>query len=259
MLKIKQTVKEKRKSDADFDLGFNCFQMRHIYKMTFDRIRNVQLIGNISVLIIMLTTVFIDFMCFTGKLGTYFMIPREAYIYVILLLVSLVTFVNIGQIFMSRRHEGIVADVSYKSRYVISDSLNELLTEDIEKGVVREADIVRGINQAEVALFTAKEKKLKKELKCIEKTPDPLNRRMVHHEVIANRRRLPIVVWLTFLAVTSILVWMCKVYWLFPIFLVLAVAINIVGHVYFLELLERKRIIRNIHALERFDKKNEAK
>ena len=264
LLKIRQAVKERFDADPRFDLGFNHFQMRHIYKMTFDRLRNVQLIVNLSVLVVMLTTVFIDFMGFTGKLEAYFRIPHEAYIYVTLVLITIVTLVSIFQIVISRRYEKVVADVSYKSRYVISDSLNELLVEDVVNGIVKNIDIVRGINQAEAAINTINDKDLvtgeeqyrKAELR---KKYRFTNRRLVHHEVIANQRRLAIAVWLSFVAVTSILVWLCKIYWLFPILLITTTIINFFGHKYIVELIERKRIIRSIHDLEKYERENKAK
>lgn len=255
-MKIRRAVKEKLADDPGFDLGFNPFQMRHIYKMSFDRLRNVQLIVNLSVLVIMLTTVFIDFMGFTGKLETFFRIPHEAYIYVTLVLVALVTVVSIAQILFSRGYEKRVAEASYKSRYVVSDSLNELLTADVASGVVSNIDIVRGINQAEAAVNTIKDKVIKKEL---QKNYRFYNRRMVHHEVLANQRRLAIAVWLSFVSLTSVFVWLCKIYWLFPVLLIGAVVINIAGHKYFIELIERKRMIRSIHDLEHYERENEAK
>lgn len=251
LLKIKQVVKERLATDSRFDLGFNPFQIRHIYKMAFDRLRNVQLVLNLSELVIMLTMVFIDYMGFTGNLEVFFRIPREEYIYVTLMMVALVTVVSIIQIFGSSKYERRVADVSYKSRFVNSNSLNELLVRDIAQGIVADIDIARGINQAEAAINTIKNRTIKKR---IQKEYKFVNRRMVHHEVLANRRRLTITVWLSFVAVSSVMVWLCKMYWLFPIFLILAVIINVAGNYYFLEVYERKRMIRNIHDLEEYDK-----
>lgn len=256
LLKIRKTVKEKVASDPEFDLGYNSFQMKHIYKMTFDRLRNTQLIVNLSVLVVMLTTVFIDFMGFTGKLETYFRIPQQAYIYVTLILVTLVTVVSIFQLLISRRYERTVADVSYKSRYVTSVCMNELLVEDVAKGVVENIDIARGINQAEAGINTLNDGYLRKGL---QRNYNFKNRRMVHHEVLANQRRLTIAVWLSFVSLASVFVWLCKIYWLFPVLLIVAAVINIAGNRYFLELIERKRIISAIHELEAFDEKNKAK
>lgn len=253
LLKIRRVVKERLASDSEFNLGYNPFQMRHIYKMTFDRLRNTQLILNLSVLVIMLTMVFIDYMGFTGKLEAFFRIPPQAYIYVTLIMVTLVTLVSIIQILISSRYEKLVADISYKSRYVNSNSLNELFVRDVAQGVVKGIDIARGVNQAEAAINTIKNKELKKTL---QKNYKFINRRMVHHEVLANRRRLTIAVWLSFVAVASILVWLCKIYWIFPFLLVLAASINIAGYYYFIELFERRRMIRYMHNLEKYEKES---
>lgn len=253
LLKIKRVAKERLDSAPDFDLGYSPFQMRHIYKMTFDRLRNTQLILNLSVLVIMLTMVFIDYMGFTGNLEVFFRIPPQAYIYVTLIMVTLVTLVSIIQILISSRFEKLVADISYKSRYVNSNSLNELFVKDVAQGVVEGIDIARGVNQAEAAINTIKNKEFKKTLQRNYKF---INRRMVHHEVLANRRRLTIAVWLSFVAVASVLVWLCKIYWMFPILLVLAASINIAGYYYFIELFERKRMIRYMHNLEKYERES---
>ena len=250
LLDIKNTVKERLSADSGFDLGYNPFQIRHIYKMAFDRLRNTQLILNLSVLVIMLTMVFIDYMGFTGKLEDFFRIPPQAYIYVTLIMVTMVTVVSIFQILVSSRYERLVADISYKSRYVNSNSLNELFVRDVSKGVVAGIDISRGIYQAEAAINTIKNRELKK---TIQKNYKYINRRMLHHGVLADRRRLTIAVWLSFVSLASVFVWLCKIYWLFPVLLILAAAINIAGNYYFLELFERKSMIRSMQSLEKYD------
>ncbi|MCR5204974.1 MAG: hypothetical protein K6E47_07940 [Lachnospiraceae bacterium] len=256
LLSIRNIVKERLTSDCRFNLGYNPFQIRHIYKMAFDKLRNTQLITNLSVLVIMLTMVFIDYMGFTGKLEVFFKIPHEAYIYVTLVMVTLVTIVSIIQIIISPKYEKLVADISYKSRYVNSESLNELFVRDVVQGVIENIDIARGINQAEAAINTIENRDVRKNFQNKYRFE---NRKMLHHEVLSNRRRLTITVWLSFVSLASVLVWLCKIYWLFPILLIMAATINIIGNRSLIELIGRKRMISSIHDLEKYDKEHETK
>ena len=251
LLTIKEDINTALKSNENFNIGFLPFQMRHIYRQSFDRLRNVQIITNISTYIIMLTTVFVDYMAFMGKISSYFMIPSELLKYITPALTIAIMFVSLYNILHSLSHEITVAEMAYKSRYINDKSLNKLIVEDIAKGTVESVDIVRGLNEAEAEVNTCINPTRRKRLRD---HYNFLNRRMVHHDVIANQRRLAITVWLSFLSLFSIIVWYWGIGWMLPVLLLSAILINYFGHNYWVEYIGRKIAIRNAEKLEELRK-----
>lgn len=251
LLTLRTDVAKALAENEDFDIGFYPYQIRHVYRQTFDRTRTVELVYDLSTLFLMIVAVYIDYMSFTGDLSSYFMIPDSILVYIAPVLITSVMASNLFQIIISTRHENSVADVAYKSRYITDESLNELLVRDIASGIVKGVDFVRGLNDAEGDLNTfpneSRKKKLRKEYKLI-------NRRMLHHDVIANRRRLMIAVWLLFLTLFSLIVWYGGIGWMFPVLLITAVIINLTGHFFLAEYLGRKLAV---HDIEKYKKKME--
>ncbi len=251
LLTLRNDVTKALAQNENFDIGFHPYQIRHVYRQTFDRTRTVELVYDLSTLFLMLVAVYVDYMSFTGNLSSYFMIPDNILVFIAPVLITSVMASNLFQIIISSRHENTVADVAYKSRYITDESLNELLVRDIASGIVKGVDFVRGLNDAEGDLNTfpneSRRKKLRKAYKFI-------NRRMLHHDVIANRRRLAITVWLIFLTLFSLIVWYGGIGWMFPVLLIAAIIINLTGHFFLVEYIGRKMAV---HDIEKYKKKME--
>ena len=241
---------DSRKKDVDYNLRFTPLIIRNTYKMLFDRMKNKYLIINFSVLVVTLFTIFLDFVFFTGAFKDYFMMPDIAYPFVIISLLVVTTGVSIWQILYSYEEEKLIADASYKSRFVLDFALNGFLVEDISKGYIQPVDIVRGINQAEANIFTLGDKKKGKKA-AIGKKRDVINTRLLHHDIEAYRRRLAITVWLLFGTVMSFIVWYLGIYiLLIPLILAFAFS-NIIFSKIIIPKRLRKNTIRDIEKLEK--------
>lgn len=242
----------KRKTEK-YDIKFTPLIIRNIYKMLFDRMKNKELIITLSVLVVTLFVIFLDFVFFTGTFKDYFMIPDKAYPFIVISLLLITTGVSIYQILYSYEEEMLIADASYKSRFVLNFALNDFVVEDIAKGFIQPVDIVRGINQAEANVFTLQNNnsKKKKRKSVVNEDRDLKNVRLLHHDIEAYRRRLAITVWLLFGSVMSLIVWYLGIYvLLIPLIIISAIA-NILFSKKVIPHYIRKNMIKDIENLEK--------
>lgn len=232
--------------EKDSNLKFSPLQIRHIYKMAFDRLRNQQLIINLVVLVVTLFAVFLDFMTYTGKLVTYFKIPDQAYFWITVLTIIGVCATSVFQVLHSVQYEKLVAEMSYKLRYIIDEALNNELAKDIAANFIIPIDIARGTYQ--YCGYITTEMNSRKRRKLMNEEHD-YNRPLFHHRELANRQRLFMIVWLGFGILFSIICWHMGVYWMFFVLFPVAVIVNLLFRKYFLPVFEKKQLIADIEAL----------
>lgn len=242
---LKRDLLSKLKEDSKYELGYMPFQVRHMYAMNFDRLRNSQLIIDIVVFVVTIITVLMDFMVYSDYLQTFFRMPVRFHFSVTIVLLIATWGVSFWQIINSLNFEIKVAEASYKSRYVMKDSLNSILVEDICANRILPIDVVRGTDQT-VASFNTVIPGMSSSEKRMLRRPPVLDRRLVHHEAIANQRRFSLTILFVAVFFFSIFVWYGQMFWLFPIILVLSIGIDLAYYFYFLEINERKKMTKNV-------------
>ncbi len=267
------------KQNQYVNLGIPEFHMWHIYKMTFDRLSNRKLIINGSILALTISTLILDCYAFFGKNNSYLRTPSKAYV-IITSIVIIITFgFSVWQIVNAMETELSIAEMSYKSRYLANNALNDFLVFDISLGVVSELDIIRGINQAEGSIHTRNtvnqlrsdiisleriyresSQRIKRHRAKIEKEKkkqiltsyeDVLNKRLLHHEVIGNRRRVTLTIWMGFGILFSLISWNEKLFWTAPIFIVFCGLLNVLINKCFLWRIIVKRQIKGMNLYEK--------
>ena len=249
--KTKQGVKK-------VDLGYGVLQMKQIYKMTFDRLKNVELIVLLSITALLLVSVALAALHGSEKGIAFARIPANSYYVVVMLLSSLVCIYNVIRAFLSESYEYYVTEMAYKSRFVGSvqyDSskdegfaLNEQLQRDILAGYVQPIDIARGTTRYQGSVIgTINGEPLSvRDAKILEFKKRGYNRPFLHHRELANARRIAITVWCSFGISFFLLVWMLGLYWLFlPLIGLSALAHYFLRHV-FLPQYGRKNLILSI-------------
>ena len=222
------------------DLDFPKLHMLHIYKMAFDRRRNNLLFCNIPVFLLTILALFLAVFSSAKWFRSYAEIPDDLYPWITGSLGILVCVFSVMQILNAGEEELLVAELSYKSRFMEPEALRDFLVFDIVTGVVQPVDVIRGINQAEGAVYTAIKEKYLSELQSLEdrsgkgkshsdrvkrqrieqnlkELTDPKNRRMLHHDRIGNQERLLTTIWLGFGTLFALYVWYLRCLWLLPV------------------------------------------
>lgn len=230
-----------------FDLEFEPLQIQHIYKMAFDRLANQKLILHLAVLVATLAAVYMNFMVYTGILQDYFMLPEYIGLPAAISMMLIVAAISCFQVIYSGEEELLIAEMSYKSKYVISGALNNELIKDIGAGFILPLDIARGTYQYAGVVNTSmpgiKEQLIKRN--TIHTIP------LFQHRELSNRNRLAITIWLSFGILFAILVWYGRIYVLTPFLLITAIVSHILLYKYMLPVFGKKRIIRDIKKLEK--------
>lgn len=250
VLKSKNTFMYCRKSAAKErftsplpNLHYKPTQIRQIYKMAFDRLKNVHLVINLSVLLAAVVAALLVLMTNTGVLDTYFCLPEYLKRPISLLLLLAVSIASFYQLAYSSAEEMTIADLSYKSRFVVTDALNDELAKDIAAGWITPVDIARGTYQYSGEITTEK--------KNLVSRLNPLYHRPIfQHREVANRKRLAITIWLSFGIIFSFVVWYLQIYWMFPVLLIGTTSIHILLRKYWLPAFGRKQLIEDIIRLE---------
>lgn len=251
-----------RKCEADVklkSLKFEPLHIRHIYKQSFDRMRNQQLTVGISLVILLAFCVFLNTMRGFESVVRYFMIPKNVYYPLTITFMFVVFCISLCQIIYSSERERRIADVSYKSRYASDQSLNELLIQDIVQGIVKPVDLIRGINQTEGYIYTYRNDTLgigeyNRVVRTMHSRQMDYNRRMLHHDIFANRIRSAITIWISFGIAFSVLVWLKRWYvCALPLF-TLTVIIHVILRNVIIPGFGKKRLINNI---KKFYEENE--
>jgi uncharacterized membrane protein len=248
----------KKKNESERQLGFPSLEIRHIYKMRFDRMRNFQLILSIVVAIGTLTVLFLSAGYYSDFLKDYFYITEPYYLLITLGLLAASTVINCYQIIVSLRDELFIADMSYKSKYVVDEPkeiLNDLLVRDIAAGLMKPIDLARGIWQYTGYMFTEDDPEFIKAHKLQEEDMDSshkmhghvesiscLNRQMLHHSYIGAQSRVAITVWLLCAILFSVLVWEMRICWLFPVLVIGSAVVHLLTIFKWLPMLRVKRI-----------------
>lgn len=223
----------KLKGKDQRQLGFPSLEIRHIYKMRFDRMRNFQLILDIVVAVGTVTVLFLSAGYYSDVLKDYFYIAEPYYLLITLGLLAASTVINCYQIIVSLRDELFIADMSYKSKYVVDEPkevMNDLLVRDIAAGFIKPIDLARGIWQYTGYMFTEDDPSFIKARNLQEEDMDSshkihghvesvscLNRQMLHHSYIGAQSRVAITVWLLCAILFSVFVWQMRIIWLLPV------------------------------------------
>lgn len=242
----------------DRQLGFPSLEIRHIYKMRFDRMRNFQLVLDLVVAVGTVTALFLSVGYYSEVLKDYFYISEPYYFLITLGLLAMSTVINCYQIIVSLRDELFIADMSYKSKYVVDEPkevLNDLLVRDIAAGLMKPIDLVRGIWQYTGYMFTEDDPEFIKVHKIEEEDMDSshkmhghaeaiacLNRQMLHHSYIGAQSRVAITVWLLCAILFSVFVWQMRICWFLPVLVIGAVMLHLLTIYKWLPQLRVKRI-----------------
>lgn len=229
-------------------LNFRPLEIRHIYKMCFDRIRNGQLVVNIVLTLVLILVIGLDFSSCSPFLTQYFMIPETGRLFITIASIIGVFLASIVQILRIPVIEGIVAEISYKSRYVVDERLNNLFAEDIvdPRGIIKPIDIARGIYQTQGYMMTADENgKVHGRDRILPKWYD---RPLFHHQEFSNRRRLAITVYLLMGAGIAV-IWHMGAWILLPLIVFTAIASHLLLQKYLLPNLGKEKLKRDIEKL----------
>lgn len=224
------------------DLQYAPLQIRHIYKMAFDRLRNKQMIMLIVVTLITALAIALDFIAFTGTWITYFKLPKEVYSWLTMFCILGASAVSIFQVACSMQSELLVSELSYKSRYVIDSALNDELVKDIAAGFILPVDVARGTWQYEGYINTMMNQRERRKLKMAEQA---FNRPLFHHTEFTNRSRLALTVWLIFGCMLAVL-WQIGAYGAVPWVLVFMSLFHLVFRKFVLPKWGEKALVKEI-------------
>ncbi len=227
------------------DLKYASLQIRHIYKMAFDRLRNRQLVVIIVVTLITLLAIVLDFIAFTDTWKDYIGLPEAVYRWLTLFCILGASITSIYQVAHSLQAEMLVSELSYKSRYVIDTALNEELVKDIAARCILPVDIARGTWQYEGYINTAAKQRERRRLRMSEPV---FNRPLFHHMEYTNRSRLALTVWMTF-GILLALLWQAGMFWIVPVLLTFTVLFHLVFRNFVLPEWGKQRLMRDIEAV----------
>lgn len=237
------------------NLRFRPIEIRHIYKMCFDRIRNGQLVVNIVLTLVLILVIGLDFSSYYSPLAQYFMIPEMVRLLITIVSIIGVFVSSIVQILRLPMIEGIVAEISYKSRYVVDDRLNDLFVEDIidPRGIIKPIDIVRGIYQTQGYVMTANEKgRVWGRIRIL----DWYDRPLFYHQEFSNRRRLVITVYLLMGAGIAV-IWHWGLWTLLPLIIICAVMTHLLLQKYLLPNIGKEKLKHDIEKLIKLKRSTE--
>lgn len=229
-------------------INFEKYKIKQIYKMGFDRIKNVQLVENIVILLFMLLVVLMTIACRFDFISSYVRLSQETCRILTIILNTVVFLYSIFQILNTDYEEKIAAEMAYKSNFAVDDVLNQLLSYDIACEYIKPVDIARGTSQY-ANNYVIGSMQVKSRLKNL--MVNPRNMSLLHHREITNRRRLSIAVWCIFGSIFSLLVWHCKIYWMLPILLMLFVMIHVVFRNLVLPNCGKKKLVSDIQKLQK--------
>ncbi|MDE6026292.1 MAG: hypothetical protein K2G45_12680 [Lachnospiraceae bacterium] len=248
-------AKEKQKStdgkNRNVDLRYKPLHMKQIYKMTFDRLKNEQLISNLILVVLTILTVVLVGLYDYEEGVIYSCLPEKKYVIITMMLLVIIGFINVYQTFNAKSYERVVAEMAYKSRYVnVSDmhsfTLNELLARDIVTGYVQEIDIERGTTRYQGAVIGKVVGESDEERGEKIDQYNQLNRPLLHFKQQAYRRHLLIMAWCVFLILFSMFVWMYGQYWLVWPLLILTILVQMIWKKFILPDFGKKKLIRSI-------------
>lgn len=216
----------------NIDLGFENLKIKQIYKMAFDRMKNAQLLLNIVSVVIMLVAIVLSCAnCFDG-IEEYIRIPSSISLDSAIVLSIGISIFGIIQVLYAMPEEKLIAEMSYKSNFVNQNSLNEILTNDIVAGYIRDVDIARGTSQYEGYVFSRiageKEHARNERLRKFLANDNAHNMPLWHYREISNRRRLAVTIWCLFGAILSFFVWYLGYFYLILPLLVLAILTHLI-------------------------------
>lgn len=254
----RRTEHIKEKEVKSVDLGYGVLQMKQIYKMTFDRLKNVELIVLLSVATLLLSSVVLAALHGSEAGIAFSRVPTKAYYAIVMLVAVFAGIYNVIRACLAESYEYYVTEMAYKSRFVgsiradgensYSFALNEQLQRDIVAGYIQPIDIARGTTryQGSVIGTINGEPISVRNAKINEFSSRVYNRPLLHHREIANARRLAITMWCSFGVGAFLLVWMLGFYWAFFPLLSLTIATHIYFRFIFLPRHGRKKIIQII-------------
>lgn len=237
------------------DLRYQDLHMKHIYKMTYDRIKNVETISNLIIFTLtLLGVVFVGlYKCEGGLL--YSRIPENCYLMVIGLIFGTTGVWNICQAFKSKNYVRIEAEAAYKSRFVDSRygtfTLNELLQRDIAAGYVQPIDIERGTTRYQGAVIGRVNGETESSRNYKIDNYKQLNRPLLHFKELARVRHLTIMVGCCFGIAFSIFVWWLGLYWTLLPILCISVMTYVIFSKFIIPNYEKRRIIKTIEDIIR--------
>lgn len=245
----------------DVDLHYSNLQMKQTYKMTFDRLKNEQLISNL--IIFTLTLLVVAFVgLHTSESGIiYSCLPEKHYLTITIMLLVIATALNVCQSFNAKNYERLVAEMAYKSRFIKNDfdnfTLNELIVRDIAIGCIKPIDIERGTTRYQGSIIGGIVDASNDEKNDLNDEKDLFknkNRPLLHFKYQARKRHLIIMVWCIFIMAFSIVVWMKGILWMGLPLLIIAVVTQCILDKLVLTNFGKRKLISNI---ERYIKESE--
>lgn len=217
------------------NLKFSPLEIKHIYKMCFDRIQNIQNILTFVVFILTIVAIAMGITYYMNFALDYFRIERKYYLIITFVFLITPTIMSCIQILYSLKNEMAMATASYKSRYVIENALNDELVKDIATNFIKPVDMARGIYQYTFYMLTREDEKFaiwangrvqnQKGRPGVGRIPLK-NKSLLHHTFITGQSRLALSVWMGFVILFAIIVWQFQIYWMGPILLIFACIIH---------------------------------
>lgn len=235
-----------KKYAEEGSVNYNYEIIRQIYKMSWDRRKNTQLIINLVLLLISLFMVYLIISMKSGTMKGYSRIPDVLYPLITLIMILINGAVNVIQIIKGLKTEKLNAHLAYCSRFVRNEFLKGILEKDILLGRIVPIDAARGIYQYNAKIFEEPGFiDSKKKINGLESSV------LLHHLVLSQQRRMLITLGLSSGIMFAILVW--HFHLVFTLAFIIPAAIILFACVINDRLLYnilRKRVCRRIECLE---------
>lgn len=247
-------------SEEERSLRFEPLEMKHIYKMCFDRHQNDLSISTAVVTVLTVIAVGMGLAYHTDLFVDFFGIEREYYLPITVTVLIGATLFSCYQILFSWRDELLVAEVSYKSRYIVDSGLNDELIKDIAAGFVKPVDLARGVHQYTAYRLTREDKKFamllngKKQLKEERIGANNIllrNKSLLHYSFFTGHSRVATATWLSCAILVTIFVWGMQIYWLLLIFVLMAASTHILLQYYVIPRVSVWMMIKRIKKIKR--------
>ena len=245
----KQINKEGKRNNVE--LKFRELHMKQIYKMTFDRLKNVQLVSNLILMALTILAVVLVGLSSNSEMAALSSLPKSKYSMVTLMIIIITGIVNICQAFNVKYYDRVVAEMGYKSGFVNGSemdtfTLNELLVKDIATGYVQTIDIERGTTRYQGSVISKVIGESNDERSIKIDFYNQLNRPLLHFKQQAYKRHTEIMSCSIFLILFAVLVWMYGLYWTFFPLMFLSIVAHFLALKYILPNFGKKKLIRYI-------------
>jgi serine/threonine protein kinase len=221
--------------------------IQQIYKMSWDRRKNVRLITTLALLAFNIAAAMVSLApSLPGVIAAYFRIPTHGTVPFILLILIGSGIVNCWVILKAPKDSRITAEQAFYSRYLYDqEQLQKVFREDVKAGNLNAIAMKRGIYQHTARLITGN----RKEREALRQLPR-CAKMQFHHLAIGNQPRLALSVWLLF-GFAACGAWFFWRYWMILGLAVVAAVVHYLLFKFWLPTLHKKKLIRLNEILDR--------